>query len=311
MISVLIPVRNGGEEFRRCLEAIARQQVDDEVEIVVVDSASTDGTADLARSFGARVEVIAASEFNHGGTRNRLGELAGGETLVYTVHDAYAEDEHWLARLTDPLREDPELAGVYARQLPHLDARPPERFFLDFVYGPERRLQRVAGRDELSMKTTLFSNVSSAIRRSVWEQYRFPDDIILSEDQDFSARVLLDGHSLLYEPQAIVRHSHPYTIPAAFKRFFESGVSAERAYLAGQRPSSRVLRKEAVRYGREELAWMSRNGYARWIPYTVVYELSKYAALQLGVRHRSLPVSLKRRFSAQAAYWDRPNAAAR
>ncbi|HET8592797.1 MAG TPA: glycosyltransferase, partial [Solirubrobacterales bacterium] len=70
MISVVIPVRNGGEPMRRCLEAIRAQEVADEVEIVVVDSGSTDGTQELARSFGARVHEIEPHEFNHGATRN-------------------------------------------------------------------------------------------------------------------------------------------------------------------------------------------------------------------------------------------------
>ncbi|MGH2922414.1 MAG: glycosyltransferase family 2 protein, partial [Solirubrobacterales bacterium] len=82
MISVVIPVRNAGEDLRRCLEEIARQRTADEVEIVVVDSASTDGSAALARTLGARVHEIPVEEFDHGATRNLGAELARGETLV-------------------------------------------------------------------------------------------------------------------------------------------------------------------------------------------------------------------------------------
>ena len=57
----------------------------------------------------------------------------------------------------------------------------------------------------------------------------------MSEDQEWSARALLDGWSILYEPRAAVRHSHVYTVRSAFRRFFDSGVSAERTYLAGAR----------------------------------------------------------------------------
>ena len=44
MISVVIPVKDGGADLMRCLEAIAHQRVDEEVEIVVVDSGSRDGS---------------------------------------------------------------------------------------------------------------------------------------------------------------------------------------------------------------------------------------------------------------------------
>lgn len=303
MISVVIPVRNGGEDLRRCLEAIGAQRIDDEVEIVVMDSASTDGSADLARSMGARVREIALEEFNHGGTRNLGAELAGGETLVFTSQDAYPADERWLARLTAPLAEG--VAGVYGRQIAHEGARPPETYFLDFLYGPRARVQSAAGPDQLDMETTLFSNVTSAIPKALVERFPFATDMVMTEDQEWAARVLLAGYRLVYEPAAVVRHSHPYTMRAAFKRFFDSGASAERAFLAAPR-SSGVLRRAALDYGRGELGWLWRTGQRRWIPYTVLYELTKFVGLQLGARHRRIPLPLKRRLSAQPAFWSPP-----
>jgi rhamnosyltransferase len=303
-ISVLIPVRNGGAALRRCLEAVRAQRTERPVEIVVVDSSSTDGSADLARRHGARVETIPLSEFNHGATRNLAAELSNGEVLVFISQDAYAERPDWLERLTRPLEESPALAGVYGRQLPHQDATPPERFFLDFLYGPQPRTQRAGDREQLSMDTTLFSNANAAMRRTAWEEFRFADDIIMSEDQEWAVRVLLAGHALGYEPEAAVRHSHRYTIASAFRRFFDSGVSAERAYLAGARPSARALRRRAVRYGRDEVVWLAREGHARWIPYAAVYELAKFAGLQLGAHYRALPEAVNRRFSATPTYWE-------
>ena len=303
MISIVIPVRNGGTDLGRCLDAIAGQRVEDEVETVVIDSSSTDGSAELARSRGARVEVIAHADFRHGSARNLGAELARGEVLVFTTQDAYPADDRWLATLCRPLTENPNVAAVYGRQLPHDDARPPERYFLDFLYGPAARTQTASAASELSLEATLFSNVNSAVRRSVWDGLRFADDIIMSEDQEWSARALLAGSSILYEPRAAVRHSHVYTVRSAFTRFFDSGVSAERAYLAGARPSARVLRHAAFRYGVGEVEWLWGTGQRRWLPYTAVYETAKFLGLQLGTRHRRLPIWLKQRVSAYPQYW--------
>src|SRR5205807_3497611 len=107
-----------------------------------------------------------------------------------------------------PLRAHHAVATFYGRQLPHDGATPPERYFLDFLYGPERRRQRASGAQELTMQTTLFSNVNAAIRRELWERLPFVEDIIMSEDQDWSRRVLLEGFTIAYEPVAAVRHSH-------------------------------------------------------------------------------------------------------
>ena len=305
MISVVVPVKNGGPELVRCLEAIARQEVADEVEVVVVDSGSSDGTPDRARAHGARVHEIEAAEFNYGLSRNLGVELSCGETLVFTSHDASAADREWLARLVAPLADNPDVAGVYGRQLPYEDAPPTERYFLDFLYGPKPRVQRVIDPEELSFETTLYSNANSAMPRRIWEQYRFAEDVVGSEDQEWSRRILLAGYTIVYEPRAAVYHSHVYTPAAAFRRFFDSGVAAERSYLGGGRRSRRALGSAAFRYAAGELIWLWRTGRRRWIPYAVVLELAKFAGLQLGRRHRLLPRSFVGRVTLLPAYWER------
>lgn len=305
MISVVVPVKDGGDDLVRCLDAIGTQDVDDEVEVVVVDSGSTDGSGHRARELGARVHTIPPGRFDHGGTRNLGAELARGEILVFTTQDAHAADGGWLRALTEPLVRDATVAGVYGRQLPHSDASPPERYFLDFLYGPEPRRQRLDTASALSFEQTLFSNVNSAIPRRVWEQHRFADDIVMSEDQEWSRRVLLAGLTIVYEPRAVVHHSHAYSLAGAFRRFFDSGASADRSYVGGEAAGRRALRRAAVRYARGEVAWLWSSGQRRWIPYAALYEGAKLAGLALGRHHRFVPMRLKRQLSGLPSYWDR------
>jgi rhamnosyltransferase len=303
VISVVIPVKDGGSDLARCLGAIKSQDVDDEVEMLVIDSGSSDRSVEIARESGARVHEIPASEFGHGRTRNLGAELAKGEVLVFTSQDASAVGSKWLTRLVRPLRSQEQVAGVYGRQLPNADATPPERYFLDFLYGAEPRIQRLETDGEPSFEQTLFSNVNAAITRAVWQEFPFADDLIMSEDQEWSRRVLRAGYELVYEPEAVVHHSHRYTIAGAFRRFFDSGVSAEHSY-AAQGSSPGALRRAGSRYAKGELAWLWRTGQRRWIPYAAVYESAKFAGLQLGRRHARLPLAVKRRLSALPGYWD-------
>ncbi len=303
MISIVIPIRDGGEDLRRCLEAIASQHVVEPVEVVVVDSGSQDGSLALARSHGATVREIPAERFSHGRARNLGAAAARGDLLVFISQDAAPLSQTWLDRLTGPLHADPTLAGTYGRQVAHPDASPSEQFFLDFLYGSHPREQRADSAAELTMSTTLFSNVNSALRHELLDRHPFAEDVVMSEDQDWSRRVLLEGYGLRYLPEAGVLHSHPYTLGQAFRRFFDSGASAERAYLAGARASAEVLRSEAVRYALGELRWLWSTGRRRAIPYAIVYEGGKFVGLQLGARHRRLPLWLKRRFSALPAFW--------
>lgn len=303
LISVIVPVKNGGIGLGRCLRAIVAQRVADHaVEIVVVDSGSDDGSGELARSCGARVYQIAPEDFDHGATRNLGARMGRGDILVFTTQDAYATSSDWLSCLIAPLA-DPTVAGVYGRQMAHLDAHPPETYFLDFLYGSTSRTQRAGARHELSMQTTMFSNVASAIRRDVFDASGFVEGMIMSEDQEWAVRMLLAGYTLRYAADAVVRHSHPYSLSQAFRRFFDSGVSAEQTYLAGARPSAQVLRQEAMRYARGELSWLWRSGNVRWLPYAAVYEGTKFSGLQIGARHHRLPRPVARFCSATPSYW--------
>src|SRR6185503_6274757 len=101
-----------------------------------------DASVEAARTRGAIVHEIPPEEFGHGRTRNVGAALARGEILVFTSQDAYAADARWLARLAAGCARGQSIAGVYGRQLPHDDATPPERYFLNFLYGEEPRLQR-------------------------------------------------------------------------------------------------------------------------------------------------------------------------
>src|SRR5206468_2180223 len=103
MISVLIPVKNGGADLARCLEGVGAQRVEDEVEVVVVDSGSDDGSPARARAMGAHVHEIAAADFTHGRARNLAAGVARGQILVFTTQDAYPARESWLSTLVAPL----------------------------------------------------------------------------------------------------------------------------------------------------------------------------------------------------------------
>ena len=309
MISIVIPVKDGGTDLIRCLQAIARQRVDEDVEVIVVDSGSRDGSSERARNWGARVHEIPSHEFHHGKTRNVGADVARGDTLVFTSQDAYAATDSWLTDLTTPLRGDENVAGVYGRQLPHEDATPPERYFLDFLYGPNARVQRLDDGRELTFEATLYSNVNSTMRRALWEAFPFADDIVMSEDQEWSRRVLRAGLDIVYAPEAAVYHSHAYSLLSALRRFFDSGASAEHSYVDGP-DSSAALRRAGVRYAQGELSWLWTTGQRRWIPYTAAYELAKFAGLQLGRRHRLLPTAIKSRVSAYPEHWQTSSSAA-
>src|SRR5277367_670909 len=97
--TVAIPVLEGGPMLEGTLRALASQTVPHE--LLVCDSGSRDGSAELASRYGARVIHIPRSEFGHGRTRNLLMREASGTHVALLTQDSEPADARWLERLLD------------------------------------------------------------------------------------------------------------------------------------------------------------------------------------------------------------------
>ena len=298
-VTVVIPSYNGEPNLRALLPALAAQQPAP-LRVVVIDSSSRDASASLAREAGCHVEVIPQNEFNHGGTRNRAAALApvGTEILVFLTQDALPEDAGFLARLTAPI-SDGRATATFARQIPYDGAQPGEIFARTFNYPHESTLRTRSDVAALGLKAYFFSNVASAVSIQAFQQVGgFPSNVIMNEDMVLCARILDAGGAVAYTADAVVRHSHNYTIGQQFRRYFDIG-----AFLA----SSDLVRGRSLGHGFSfdcrQMAWCWHNGAKTWIPRCAVESLAKFVAVNLGKRQRWFPRWLKRRFSMHAFHW--------
>lgn len=216
LVSVVIPTLNAGNEFARLLEVIKAQQVSGDVEIVVIDSSSRDGTPELAQGAGARVLSIPRRRFNHGRTRNQAIQASRGEFIVLTVQDAVPTNSHWLTRLLTPLLEQSEVTGSYGLQIASptsgLLAKTRSSLWREgndfplvkFLETPEKFLEMPP---EKRLALISFDNVTSCIRRGTWEMVPFPERNY-GEDMAWAKEVLLEGYKIAYVPMAQVWHCH-------------------------------------------------------------------------------------------------------
>ena len=82
-ITVIIPVKNGAETLHDCLKAITTQQYNGTIEIIILDSNSTDESVNMGIAYGAKIVKVEEGSFNHGLTRNTGANIATGELLYY------------------------------------------------------------------------------------------------------------------------------------------------------------------------------------------------------------------------------------
>lgn len=222
-ISVLIFTYNAGREFSSLLDGLQKQTVKP-AQILVVDSESADGTAELAESRNCKVITINRANFDHGTTRNLTASEISGEFAIFLTQDATPVDEHMIAELIGPMQADSKIAMCYGRQLPRPNAAPLERFAREFNYPAESILKTKNDIKTLGLKTFFCSNTCSAIRCSIFNKLNgFKNNVIVNEDMLFAAKAIINDYSVYYSAAAKVYHSHPFSLPQTFKRYFNIG----------------------------------------------------------------------------------------
>lgn len=225
LASVVIPSLNGGPRFKDCLEALTGQDLEGGFEIIIIDSDSKDGSAELAENYG-RVIRIDKKEFNHGLTRNRGISEAKGRAVALLVQDA-VPDPGWLTPLVEAALR-PGVAGAYSRQRPRRDCPPfirarLERWSASRTEAEEKRLSGVEELLSLPMGERIrrlsFDNVSSCVNKEVWRAHPFRERRF-GEDALWSREVQLAGYAVVYEPGSVVEHSHDNSLWYEFKRVY-------------------------------------------------------------------------------------------
>ncbi len=297
--SVVIPTKNGERWIGECLEAVHSQEGVGRLEVVLVDSGSTDDTLKISRGYPVRIVEIPAQDFHHARTRNYAATLTTGKFLVFLSQDAVPSNNSWLKAMLQNF-SDGAVGAVYGRQVPKAGSTQERHDALNSIYGTERLVKDASTKQGLGYRYYHFSDANAAIRREVWEATRFPEELKVFEDLGIAKRILDAGWNIVYEPEASVVHSHNHTTVELFKRYFDIGYTFERLGIWNERTQNSMM---------QELGKLVRNKLqvnGSRIRSTVVggikTDLAKSAGFWLGVHERYLPVAVKRRLSAHHVF---------
>jgi rhamnosyltransferase len=300
-LALIIPTRNAASHLDRLLPALAAQSLQPD-ELLVVDSSSSDDTVERFRAFGARIEVIAPSQFNHGGTRRWASELVDADSLIFMTQDAIPADSHSFAQLIEALHSEADIGVAYGRQLPHPGAGLLGAQARRFNYPATSRTKRLGDASELGVKTCFSSDSYAAYRReALMAVGGFPTDVIGSEDAYVAARLLLAGMAVRYAAEAQVHHSHDYRLLEEFRRYFDIGVFYGREAWIGE--AFGAASGEGLRYVKAELQALINAGVFWRVPEVLLRSAVKLLGYRIGQGERYLDVGLKRRLSMYPGYW--------
>jgi glycosyltransferase involved in cell wall biosynthesis len=310
-VSVAIPVLNGGASFREVVAAVLRQRVEGELELVVADSGSTDGTREFAVEQGAKVVDVPPGTFSHGGTRNLLMERSSGDHVAFLTDDAVPASEEWLARLVGAFEIDPNVGLAFGPYLPRPDApamvaRELTEFFKSLSPDGHVRIDRgLRDEDRRPGPVTFHTDANGCVARAAWERVPFRP-VGSAEDQALAVDMLDAGYAKAYVPEAGVVHSHDYSTLGWFRRFFDEFRSLREVYghveKIGFRHTLGTIRVNV----RRDRAWARAHGRGEVALESATFHAVRAAGAAIGSRADRLPAGVRRRFSEQGRGEFRP-----
>ncbi|NNM06948.1 MAG: glycosyltransferase family 2 protein [Gemmatimonadetes bacterium] len=220
-VSIIVPARNAASTIRPCLESLlALEYPAEKIELIVVDNASADGTAEVLTEYGARAKVLREDKRGAPAARNRGLTAATGEVVAFTDADCEV-DPQWLRSLVRPLSD--KGIGIVGGRI--LSKRPCNwvELFGERIHDHERALR---DSDPPYAITMNWASRSAVLR----EVGYFDEEYTRGEDVELSRRIAAAGFSLRYEAEAIIYHENEGTLAGLFGEGFKHGFWAVRIF---------------------------------------------------------------------------------
>ena len=198
-VTVVIRALNEAEFLPECLSSVLDQDYDGEIEIVLVDSGSTDRTIEIAESYNCKIVHIKKSDFSFGRSLNMGCSSARGDVLILLSAHCIPTNRFWLKNLVQPIA-DGVCEYSYGRQIARLGISKFSEGMVFKKYYTEKSSSPQVG--------YFCNNANSAIKRTTWDALRFNEVLTGLEDMELARRLVSAGGSVSYIAESTVEHIH-------------------------------------------------------------------------------------------------------
>jgi len=211
--SIIIRSHNEERHIGRLLDGIERQQLpaNTSIEVILVDSGSTDSTVSIARHMGAIIVSIAKEEFSFGRALNIGCKVAKGDILLFASAHVYPVYTNWIEQMLAPFTKQ-QVALVYGRQTGNELTHFSEQQVFNKWFPEESNYNQA---------TPFCNNANCAIRKSLWQQLPYDEVLTGLEDLDWAQKIMDKGFTVVYEAAAVIVHVHeetPHKIKNRYRR---------------------------------------------------------------------------------------------
>lgn len=217
--SIVIRAYNEEKHITRLLKGIMEQTIRD-VQIILVDSGSTDGTVAAAGAFPVEVVHIQPQDFTFGRSLNLGIAAAKADLVVIASAHVYPVYPDWLEKLLEPFT-DPQVGLVYGKQRGANSSKYSEHQVFRSWF-PDQSVSRQAH--------PFCNNANAAIRRGLWEQHAYDELLTGLEDLAWARWLQTQGAGIAYSAEAEVIHVHHETWRGIYNRYRRESMAFKQIY---------------------------------------------------------------------------------
>ena len=217
--SIVIRAYNEETHLGRLLEGIAHQSIQ-KVQVIVVDSGSTDRTVQIARENKAEVVQINPKEFTFGRSLNSGIQKAKADVVVIASAHIYPVYPDWLQKLIDPFKNK-RVALTYGKQRGSNTSHFSENQIFTHWYPQD---------DQFDQRNPFCNNANAAIRRSLWLRQPYDENLPALEDLAWAKWVFEKGYRIDYLADAEIVHVHNENSQGIYNRYRREGMAFKQIY---------------------------------------------------------------------------------
>ena len=286
--SIIIRTYNEDKHLDDLLVAIGKQNTSNlDIETIIVDSGSTDSTLEIGKRHKCRIVHIVKDDFTFGRSLNVGCEAAEGDYLVFISGHCIPVDDKWLLEIVNPLIMNKAVYS-YGRQVGNGDSKFSERQLLNKYFPVNSKVPQ---------KGYFVNNASSALKKSIWKDYKFDEDLTGLEDMELGKRLVSDGLCIAYNAESSVYHLHDENWGNVKNRYLRESIALQQIM-----PEVHINLPDFIRYFFSGVffdigAAIQEKCFLSKLVEIILFRLMQYSGSYKGNHeHRKLSKSMKEKY---------------